>query len=118
MRIIADESVDKQIVVDLRKNGHNITYIADVMPGVSDEQVLETARNKKAVLLTSDKDFGELVFRRKLIHNGIILIRLSGLNQCEKSNIVISMINKYGKIIKSGFTVITPRSIRYRKSNL
>ena len=47
-------------------------------PGIDDERVLRLADSQGALLLTSDKDFGELVFRQRLLHSGVILFRLAG----------------------------------------
>jgi predicted nuclease of predicted toxin-antitoxin system len=77
--IVADESVDRQIVDRLRAFGHDIRSIAELEPGIDDEEVLQMSRESNAVLLTADKDFGELVFRNRQIHSGILLIRLAGL---------------------------------------
>jgi predicted nuclease of predicted toxin-antitoxin system len=67
VRFVADESVDKQIVDGLRAGGHSVLFIAESEPSVSDEIVLARSREQDAVLVTADKDFGELVFRRKLL---------------------------------------------------
>ena len=48
-------------------------------PGIDDEAVLLQSRQSNAILLTADKDFGELVFRQHLLHSGILLIRIAGL---------------------------------------
>ena len=47
----------KQIVEGLRSKGHEVTYVAELTAGVSDEEVLSTARSTQAILVTSDKDF-------------------------------------------------------------
>ena len=63
MTFLADESVDKQIVDRLRAAGHHIEFIAETTPGIPDSQVLERSNEATAVLLTADKDFGEMIFR-------------------------------------------------------
>jgi predicted nuclease of predicted toxin-antitoxin system len=63
MKIVADEGVDRQVVEALRGENHDVTYIAELAPGISDEEVLQLANERDALLLTTDKDFGELVFR-------------------------------------------------------
>lgn len=72
MNILADESVDRSIVDTLRQEGHRVVYVAELDPEISDEQVLHEANLRGAVLLTLDKDFGELVFRQGLINEGVI----------------------------------------------
>lgn len=76
MKFLADESVDRQVVDQLRLDGHEVWYVAEKEPGISDDTVLDRANQEMAVLLTADKDFGELVFRQKRIAMGVILLRL------------------------------------------
>lgn len=63
MNFVADESVDGPIVDLLRSKGHPIVYIAEMKQGVDDQTVFDLANNDRAVLLTEDKDFGEIVYR-------------------------------------------------------
>lgn len=60
--IVADESVDYRIVTELRNNEFDIYSIAEQQPSIQDESVLKIACDNNALLLTEDKDFGELVF--------------------------------------------------------
>jgi predicted nuclease of predicted toxin-antitoxin system len=93
LTFLADESVDKQIVDRLRAAGHHIYSIAETTPGIADSQVLELSNEAAAVLLTADKDFGEMIFRQQLTHVGIVLIRLAGLAPEEKAELASVTIN-------------------------
>lgn len=79
MNIVADENIDMQIVERHRADGHNVQSVAEFEPGIDDEAVLRESRETNAILLTADKDFGELVFRQGLLHSGVMLIRLAGV---------------------------------------
>jgi predicted nuclease of predicted toxin-antitoxin system len=68
-----------------------------------------------ALLLTADKDFGELVFRLGHIAEGIILIRLAGLSPQSKARVVASAIEKYASEFPYAFAVITPTTVRFRR---
>jgi predicted nuclease of predicted toxin-antitoxin system len=61
LNFVADESVDHPIVLELRKVGHRVLAIAEVAAQSRDADVLRLAKELDAVLLTNDKDFGELV---------------------------------------------------------
>src|SRR3954447_4282791 len=74
--IVADESVDFRIVIALRAAGLIVYSIAEELPSITDISVLSIAVEKQALLITEDKDFGELVFRLKLPHCGVLLIRI------------------------------------------
>lgn len=69
MILVADENVDAGIVSALRDASDAVTYVRESDPGIDDEQVLRLAESQGALLLTSDKDFGELVFRQRLLHS-------------------------------------------------
>lgn len=115
MNFLADESVDAHIVYALRNDGHNVEYITEVAPGIFDSSVLERANQKNAVLLTCDKDFGEMVFRRNEIHSGVILLRLHGLPQQRKSELVSHFIRNHAIDLAAAFSVVTERTVRIRR---
>ena len=78
MKLLADENLDLSVVARLREAGHQVLAVAEMEPGISDDVVLDRANSEAAMLLTEDKDFGELAFRQFLIHHGVILVRLAG----------------------------------------
>ena len=116
MRFLADESVDGPVVKKLREDGCDIKYIAEMTPGITDEKVLQIANDSRALLLTADKDFGELVFRLRRIVCGVVLIRLSGLPVARKAAIVSGQIAQHGQEMFQAFTVISPGLIRIRNT--
>jgi len=72
---LADENIHADMVES--STGYDVSYAAETMSGDPDEILLATACREKRILVTDDKDFGELVFHRRLASQGIILIRLS-----------------------------------------
>ena len=77
-KFLADGSVDFRIVKSLRSDGFEIEAIVELTPSINDDEVLKMAMDLEAILLTEDKDFGELTFRLQKPNRGIILIRMSG----------------------------------------
>ena len=76
MRFLLDQSAEARIGTFLANLGHNATRIARDHPaGLPDEQVLAIAYQERRILIANDKDFGELVFRRRRPHAGVILFR-------------------------------------------
>ena len=63
--------------------------------------VLLRSRESNALLLTADKDFGDLVFRQRLLHSGVLLIRLAGLTPDEKASTVAAVIELHGSQLRS-----------------
>ena len=115
MNFLADESVDRQIVERLRHEGHSVWYVADTDPGASNGNVFDMANQKNAVLLTADKDFGEMVFQQRLINQGVVLIRLAGLSPTHKAGIVASAVKDHLPELPQAFSVVTHNAIRIRR---
>jgi predicted nuclease of predicted toxin-antitoxin system len=114
MNLLADEGVDRQIVERLRQDGHEVLYIAEMAPSIADEAVLDRANTLQAVLLTADKDFGELVFRQGRIHAGVVLIRLAGTVAETKADIVSAAIRDHSVKLADAFSVVTRGTVRIR----
>ena len=64
MRWLIDECVDAALVALLRESGHDAVYMSDVAPRATDVEVMNRAHRESRLLLTEDKDFGDLVFRK------------------------------------------------------
>lgn len=78
MRLLANENFPLDAVEALRESGHDVAWIREDARGSNDEQVLARAQNEGRILITFDKDFGELAFRSKLPSAiGVILFRVS-----------------------------------------
>src|SRR5438105_2311183 len=78
MRFLLDESAELRLRNFLRDQGHDATAIAhDYLASLTDDQVLAIARTEKRILVTNDRDFGELIFHHRRAHVGVIFFRLS-----------------------------------------
>jgi predicted nuclease of predicted toxin-antitoxin system len=115
MNFVADESVDCAIVQRLRREGHEVWYVAEMEPGVSDDAVLDLANREAALLLTTDKDFGELVFRQRRFAGGILLARLAGLSSERKAETVAAAVNQHASELPQTITVVSPGLCRTRR---
>ena len=114
MNIVADEGVDRPIVTRLREQGHDVLYIAEIAPSISDDEVLVRANEHNALLLTADKDFGELVFRLGRISTGVVLIRLAGVAPMLKADMVAGVFESHAAELMNAFSVISHRMVRIR----
>ena len=88
MKVVADEGMEQQVVDRLRQDGHDVVYVKELSPSITDDEVLQLANDQGALLLTADKDFGELVYRLGRVHAGRVLHRLSGLANEKKAETV------------------------------
>ena len=112
MNFLADESCAKPVVQALREAGHEVVSIAEVAPGATDEQVLERALNERRVLITEDRDFGELVYARGRSSAGVILVRFPSSARRAKPATVIEAVSKLGLRLRDAFTVVEPGRVR------
>lgn len=72
MRFIVDESPGVAVARYLQSTGHDVLYVGDIMPQADDDDILELALAERRILITNDKDFGELVFRGGFEHSGVL----------------------------------------------
>jgi predicted nuclease of predicted toxin-antitoxin system len=78
MKFLLDESVDTRLADFLANTGHDVTSVArHYQPSLPDQQVLAIAYAQQRILITDDRDFGDLVFRQGQPHRGVIYFRLS-----------------------------------------
>lgn len=118
MKFLADENLDRSVIQKLREAGHEVISVAEMEPGISDEVVLSAANFHEAMLVTEDKDFGELVFRRSLVHQGVILLRLAGLPVAAKAELLVEILATHEHELNGAFAVVTTRTIRIRSGRL
>ncbi len=114
MRFLADECCDFGLVMSLRDAGHDVLYVPEEKAGVSDDEILSDAFNEGCILLTEDKDFGELVYRLKKPSNGIILIRMDVNERHMKWSRLKKLIGNYEERLTGHFVVIESQKFRFR----
>lgn len=112
MRILADECCDAELVMALRSDGHDVRYIGETDKGIKDIQVRAIAFQDQRLLLTIDKDFGELIVRQKEPSHGVILIRVDDVRlHIQRIRQVIAI---FGNQLFDHFTVIGQQKTRHR----
>jgi predicted nuclease of predicted toxin-antitoxin system len=116
MKILADENIEREFVEALREADFDVLSVWESYIGFADNEILQIAVDEKAVILTYDTDFGELVFRFSLKSHGIILLRVHGLSLAEKIGKTIFAIREHEAELENAFTVISENSVRIRKS--
>lgn len=115
MKFLADEGVDRSVVSGLRNLNFNVLYVIEEVRSLDDATLLDIALNEERILITRDKDFGELVYRLHKAHSGVILIRLEGHTTEERGAIVCHMIQRYADQLPKAFTVIQKSIVRIRR---
>jgi predicted nuclease of predicted toxin-antitoxin system len=115
VNFVCDEGVDRAIVQRLRADGHEVVYIAELSPSSPDEQVLRLANDQRAVLVTMDKDFGELVFRLGRLTTGILLVRAPDISTEERATLVAGVVREHGEELSGAFAVVSATKLRIRR---
>jgi len=112
MRFVADESCDFAIVRALRSRGHDVSAVAEVFPRSSDTQVLNFALSEQRILITEDKDFGELVYAYGQKSHGVMLVRFPSQARGAMVVAVLDAIDSLGSKLESSFVVVQSGRIR------
>ncbi len=115
MKFLIDESVEKPIVDWLRDRKYDVEYVAESSSGITDEEVIRIANNESRILITNDKDFGELIFRQGKITQGILLIRAVNEESSNKLRLLKEVLKKAKNKLEGSFIVVNETGIRIRK---
>jgi predicted nuclease of predicted toxin-antitoxin system len=115
MKFLLDESVEFRLHSYLQELGHDVTSVAkDYLYGLLDEDVLVMATQERRILITNDKDFGELIFRHQFPHSGVILLRMKDANVKAKLTRLQEVITEFADRLDQ-FLVVTQKTVRVRK---
>lgn len=111
MHFLADESCDFAVVRALRQAGHDVTAIAEISPGVPDEEVAALAEREDRILVTEDRDFG------RLVHAGpsriaVIYLRFPASARSRIGAAVVDAIAGSGSRFAHRFVVVQPGRLR------
>lgn len=112
MKFLVDECGGKPLAVWLSKHGYDTVYIGDVSPGISDSLVLQKAVQENRILITNDKDFGEMVFKHRMKHVGILLLRLFDEKASAKIRLIEIVLKSHSHDLPMNFVVATDKLIR------
>lgn len=115
--IVTDECVDYEITIQLRMAGYKVYAICEQNPAINDKDVLAIAYYQQALLITEDKDFGELVIRLKLPNYGILLVRMMEESSKTKADFVLNILERYNVTLLKAFSVVDLNKFRTRTSD-
>ncbi len=120
MRFLLDENIGKKVAYFLEGLGYTVYRVKQIESGIDDYKVLDLAVSRNLVLITSDKDFGELVFKESQPHSGVILLRLQNETSSNKIRI-LKRVFLERKDLKKNFIVVNEKQdgikIRSKKSS-
>jgi predicted nuclease of predicted toxin-antitoxin system len=115
MRFLANENFPTESVRRLREAGHDILSIAETAPGLKDEEVLSQAAREARILLTFDRDYGELIYLRGMASpKGLIYLRFIPVTSSHPAEVVLGLEQVEGLQVEGRYTVVEPPRIRQR----
>ncbi len=114
MKLIADENIPLKVVEDLKGQGYDVLRVDEIKPGLKDPDVIDIAIKESRILVTFDKDFGELIYRHGYKVEGVILLRFLPINVNFIAGRLLSLLDS-GIEVRGNFIVVEEKRIRVRK---
>ncbi len=112
MKLLANAHISRAIWGYLQSAGHDCVHAELLAPGLPDDELLRIALAEQRIILTADKDFGELVFRRLLAVPGVILLRLRVPSEAERLALFQRHWPAVAGAVAGHFVVVTNRAVR------
>lgn len=115
LRFLVDVGVGKGIEKHLREEGYDTKAVRDIDPRMEDREIIRIAVSENRMVITMDKDFGELVHHSPMEHSRVLLLRLEDAIGSEKLQVVKHIMKNYSDRIKNCFCVFQNGKFRIRK---
>jgi len=114
LKVLVDVGVGTAVEEWLRQEGNDLATVRDRDARMRDDEILSWAVQEQRLVVTMDKDFGELVFHSGRAHAGVLLLRLEDATSAEKVRIVEVIVNQYGDQLPGRFAVYQDGRLRIR----
>ncbi|MFW5867297.1 MAG: DUF5615 family PIN-like protein [Armatimonadota bacterium] len=114
IRFLIDACVGPQATRRLREMGADVLSVREIQHDMKDTMVLSLARDQQRVLITTDKDFGDLVFLRDEPHAGILLVRMANSSGRERAKAIAKIAETRGEELCGAFCVFDGQNLRVR----
>jgi predicted nuclease of predicted toxin-antitoxin system len=112
MRFLVDECTGPAVAEWLREQGYEAFSVFDEAQGMADETVLSKAFDENWILITNDRDFGEMIFREGREHKGVVFLRLSDERSANKIEVLRQLLTGYIEKLPNQFVTVTETKVR------
>jgi predicted nuclease of predicted toxin-antitoxin system len=112
---LVDENAGPALADWLSEEGHEVFSVYHEARGAGDEDLIRKANEEDWILVTSDKDFGELVYRKQRPHNGVVLLRLDDSRRENRIAVMNRLLSQYGDRLEGSFVVVEETRVRFGK---
>ena len=89
--------------------------VFDEAKGILDDEVLNRAVAEERILITNDKDFGEMIFRERRPHRGVVFLRLIDERSPNKIEVLRQFLDTYSEKLSNHFVTVTETKVRFAK---
>lgn len=115
MRFLVDECTGPAVAHWLRQQNHDVFLVYEEARGMEDGWIIQKAYSENWILITNDKDFGEMVYRERHPHRGIVLLCLDDERTSSKIDAIRRLLTDYADRIPDSFAVVTESGIRFAR---
>ncbi len=115
MRLLVDECTGPMVALWLRDQGHEVYSVFHEARGLDDSLFLDKAFSENWILITTDRVFGEKVFREHLPHRGVVFLRLLDERPVAKIEAIRKLLESYADQLEDDFVVVTDFQVRFSK---
>lgn len=110
---MVDECTGPMVAAWLNSLGHEVFAVFEEARGVADEAILKKAVDENWIIITNDKDFGEIIFRERRSHRGVIFLRLADERSANKIAVLQEVLSAYSAKLADRFVTVTESKIRF-----
>ena len=115
LKFLVDESTGNKVSRALRESGYDTSYCGEFLLGYPDEEIIKKAFGGKRVIITNDKDFGEIIFRQEKLSWGVIFLRLKVDTPANRIKYALATIKQLDIQLEKNFVIVSENKIRIRR---
>jgi predicted nuclease of predicted toxin-antitoxin system len=112
LKFLVDVGVGKKVEEWLKENRYDVKTVRSIDPKAKDTEILKIAISESRMVITMDKDFGELVFKSGKSHAGVLILRIEDANGNEKVELIKKILHEYEDKMQNRFCVFKDGRLR------
>jgi len=116
MRFLVDECTGPAVARWLRDQSHEVFSVFEEARGMADDKILAKAYSEDWILITNDKDFGEMIFREKRSNHGVVFLRLRDERAVAKIDVIEKLLDRHKDQLVNTFVVVTETHVRFSQT--
>lgn len=114
LKFLIDVGVGKKVEKWLAENDHDIKCMRDINPKADDSEILHLAVTEDRMVITMDKDFGELVYNSGKLHSGVLILRLEDADGNQKVKVIKKILSEHSGRLRGKFCVFQRERLRIK----